>query len=112
VPDQDIEEVGGVFVDFFGRPAYTPIGPARLALATGAPIVVTFSKRVGDQFEAVVNDLIEPDRRAPREEEIVRLTRAWSAQMEAFIAAHPEQWIWFHDRWQTTPQDVARRRVS
>lgn len=33
--DQDTK-VKGVFVDFLGRPAYTPIGASRLALETGA----------------------------------------------------------------------------
>ncbi len=112
VPDQDIERVGGVFIDFLGRPAYTPIGPARLSLATDSPIVVLLSKRVGDRLELIVNDPIEPDRRAPREEEIVRLTRAWSQQVETFIKNHPEQWVWLHDRWQTTPEDVAARMAS
>ena len=112
VPDQDVDAVGGTFVDFLGRPAYTPIGPARLALATGVPIVVILGKRVADRMELIVHDPIEPDRRAPREAEVVRITRAWSEQVEAFIKQHPEQWMWLHDRWQTTPQDVARRQMS
>lgn len=111
VPDQDIEELGGLFVEFMGRPAYTPIGPARLSLATGAPIVVVFARRVdGDRLEVVINDPIEPDRKAPRAQEIARITQAWSAQIEAFIAQHPEQWMWFHDRWKTTPADLEARR--
>ncbi len=112
VPDQDIERVGGTFVEFFGRPAYTPTGPARLALATGAPLLVVLCRRVGDRLEAVINDPIYPDRKAPREAEIVRLTRAWSAQIEEFIRAHPEQWLWFHDRWATTEDTLAARSVS
>ena len=112
VPDQDIEKVGGTFVDFFGRPAYTPTGPARLALATGAPLVVVFCLRVGDRLQSVVNDPIYPDRKAPREAEIVRLTTAWCRQMEAHLRAHPEQWLWFHDRWATTPEKIAARSVA
>ncbi|HLU38835.1 MAG TPA: lysophospholipid acyltransferase family protein [Planctomycetota bacterium] len=112
VPDQDIDEIGGVFVEFLGRPAYTPIGPARLALATGATIVVAFAKRVGDRLEMIVHDPIEPDRGAPRDEEIVRLTRAWSALVEDFVREHPEQWMWLHDRWETVPDEVASRQVA
>lgn len=112
VPDQDIEKVGGTFVDFFGRPAFTPTGPARLALATGAPLVVVFCLRVGDRLQTVVNDPIYPDRKAPREAEIVRLTTAWCQQMEDHLRAHPEQWLWFHDRWATTPEKIAARSVT
>lgn len=109
VPDQDVETVGGTFVDFFGRPAYTPTGPARLALATGAPLVVAFALRVGDRLRSVVNAPIYPDRKAPREAEIVRLTTAWCRQMEDHLRAHPEQWLWFHERWKTTPEKLAAR---
>lgn len=112
VPDQDIKSVGGTFVEFFGRNAYTPTGPARLALATGAPIVCTFAKRVGNRFELIVSDPIQPDRKAPREPEVHRLTKAWSDCMQEFVRAHPEQWMWLHDRWRTTPDDVASRRIE
>lgn len=45
-------------------------------------------------------------------EENARLTRARSDQIEALIQQHPEQWMWIHDRWSTTPADlVARRRA-
>ncbi len=31
--------VSGIYVPFFGRPAHTPVGVAKLAVATGAPIL-------------------------------------------------------------------------
>jgi KDO2-lipid IV(A) lauroyltransferase len=112
VPDQDISKLAGTFVPFFGRPAYTPTGPARLALVTGAPIVCAFCLRVGDKMEVVVEDPILVDPRAPRAEEVIRLTRAWNDRIEAFIRAHPEQWMWLHDRWRTTPSKIKDRRVD
>ncbi len=42
MPDQDVDSLEGVFVNFFGRPAYTPLGPAALSLMTGAPIIPCF----------------------------------------------------------------------
>jgi hypothetical protein len=44
--DQDTD-VDGVFVPFFGRPAYTPSGPAALALKTGAAVIFGFILREG-----------------------------------------------------------------
>ena len=86
--------------------------PARLALATGKPIVCVYALRTGEGFRLVVDDPIYADRKAPREVEIVRLTQAWNTSMETFIRAHPEQWMWLHNRWRTTPAQVAARRVD
>ena len=45
VPDQDVDSVDGVFVDFFGKPAYTPTGPIAIAMLSGAPLLPTFMVR-------------------------------------------------------------------
>ena len=51
VPDQDVKTLSGMFVDFFGKPAYTPVGPARLALAAGGvPILPMFMVREGKRL--------------------------------------------------------------
>lgn len=107
VPDQDIKTVSGVFVDFFGRPAYTPLGPARLALAADAPIMVGVCVRDGDRFAVHFADPIVPRKDRPKGEEVLRLTREWSLRLEQFIRCHPEQWAWFHARWKTTPERLA-----
>ncbi|MEZ5967378.1 MAG: hypothetical protein R3F56_26305 [Planctomycetota bacterium] len=112
VPDQDSARLPGTFVPVFGRPAYTPTGPARLALTTGKPIVCVYALRQGDRFRLLVDDPIHPDRSAPREAEIVRLTQAWSDRMEEVIRAHPEQWMWLHNRWRSTPETLAARRIA
>ena len=109
VPDQDSSRLGGVFVRFFGRPAYTPLGPARLALAARAPILCAFLVRQGDRFVPVVGEPIVPDLSRPRDEEAVRITQAWSDEVEAVVRAYPEQWPWFHERWKTTPEKLIAR---
>lgn len=104
--DQDIPNVKGEFADFFGRPAYTPVAPAFLSLRYGVPIVPLFTCR-----DAVHNHhifagepvTIEPTGDLERD---VRLLTAASAKVtEDFIRKHPEQWVWFHQRWKTT-QDM------
>jgi KDO2-lipid IV(A) lauroyltransferase len=31
------------------------------------------------------------------------MTAAFTAEMESFIRAYPEQWLWIHKRWKTRP---------
>jgi KDO2-lipid IV(A) lauroyltransferase len=110
VPDQDIKNLAGMFVDFLGHRAYTPVGPARLALAADVPMVCIFLLRDADgTLRLRVGDPIHPDTRAPRPAEIERLTRAWTREIEAVIYEHPEQWVWFHERWKSTPESLAAR---
>lgn len=111
VPDQDIKRATGIFVPFFGRPAFTPTGPAALAHATGAPLVTGFSRRTPQGLVLELGGVHRPDPAAPRAREVERLTRAWSADVEARIRRAPEDWVWFHARWRTTPEVLARRRA-
>ena len=45
--DQNASRREGVFVPFFGRPACTRDGPARIAMRTGAPVFPVFIERIG-----------------------------------------------------------------
>jgi len=109
LPDQDIESLKGVFVDFFGRPAYTPVAPVKLALASGAPILPNFLIRVkGDRYKIVLGEVIRPRRDLKREEAVERYTASWMRACEAVIRQYPEQWAWMHDRWKTTPEKFLR----
>jgi KDO2-lipid IV(A) lauroyltransferase len=113
LPDQDITEVDGIFVDFFGRPAHTPVAPARLCLSAGAPLYVVVLAREGERFRLEVAGPWQarpPADAADREAEVRRLTECWSAALERFIRRRPEQWVWMHRRWRNTPERLARRR--
>jgi KDO2-lipid IV(A) lauroyltransferase len=103
VPDQDIKSMTGMFVDWFGRPAWTPIGPARLAYAANVPIWGAFLLRDGGRMKLRGFDPIWPDPTRDKEAEVARMTREWMAQFEAVVRDHPEQWPWYHARWKTQP---------
>lgn len=105
LPDQDIDSLEGVFVDFFGRPAYTPVGPAALSVMTGAPIVPVFIVREGATFRLVIEPPIEPAQAqgADRAQLLTTLTQAWSRVVESYIRRFPDQWVWMHRRWKTQP---------
>lgn len=100
--DQDARR-HGVFVPFLGRPASTALGPARIALATGAPIIMGFAARRADgRHELVVEPPLDPcDPAAPDAAE--RLTALHVARLELWVRARPESWFWLHRRWKTAP---------
>jgi len=110
LPDQDVDVLAGEFLEFFGRPAYTSTGPAALSLASGAPMIPGFLLRRKEGFLVRFAPPIFPSKERPKKEEILRLTRAWSRAVEDTIRNFPEQWAWFHKRWASTPESVARKR--
>ena len=110
-PDQDVAHIAGMFVPFFGKPAWTPTGPAFLACMAKAPLLLCFTRRTANGLRLVCPAPLYPNPDAPREEEIKRLTKAWSDAVEQHIREQPSDWMWFHKRWQTTPERLERRRV-
>jgi len=101
--DQDIPRLDGVFVEFFGRPAYTPTAPVALARASGAGIVPVLITWAGRRHHIHVMPEVELVRTGDKRADTVESTQRWSRVVEAVIRAHPEQWAWFHRRWKTRP---------
>jgi KDO2-lipid IV(A) lauroyltransferase len=109
LPDQDIHRLNGAFVEFFGRPAYTPTGPVALALASRAPILPVYLLREGAGHRVVLGPVIRPERGDSKEEAVVEYTQRWSDVFEDIVRRHPDQWIWMHKRWSTTQAKLMRR---
>jgi Kdo2-lipid IVA lauroyltransferase/acyltransferase len=104
VGDQNVRR-GGVFVDFFGRPASTARGTAIFALRTGCPIFMAVVRREPGlpQRYRVSLDPVEFTPTGDMEEDAVRLTAAHTRHLEAQIRRAPEQYFWQHRRWKTRP---------
>ncbi len=100
----------GVFVDFFGKPACTTPGAARLAMLTGAPVFPVFLVREGesDRHRVEILPAIEMVSTGDRDADIRTNTQRCSDAVEAMIRRYPEQWIWFHKRWKTRPPGEPR----
>jgi Kdo2-lipid IVA lauroyltransferase/acyltransferase len=105
--DQDTK-VQGVFVPFFGRLAFTPRAAADFAIRFGAPVVVGTIHRRGPRPEdghiLTVAEIPFASDPPDREAEVIRLTAACSAALEAAIRRHPAEWVWMHERWKTRPE--------
>jgi KDO2-lipid IV(A) lauroyltransferase len=105
--DQNVDRRKGIPVDLFTRKAYTTFGIARLALAMRAAIVSGFIYRDPERkFHHVLRfgPPVGIDYDAPREEEVVRVTRRCNGELERAIREAPEMWMWFQKRWKTRPE--------
>ncbi len=90
----------GVIVDFFGRPAATPKGPAAFAVKCGSPILPLVCKRLRyDKFRVIMGDLLYPPESGDSEADTRSLTQQYTAWFEDVIRRDPGQWLWTHRRW-------------
>lgn len=112
VADQDVDSVAGVFVNFFGHPAYTPAGPAALAKTTGAPLVPVFIIRKNGRHVLFVEEPVELADTADKEKDLVENTQRWSNVVESYIRRYPEQWVWMHRRWKTKERNINDEKVK
>ncbi len=97
----DQRDDDGEPIPFFGVPAPTTIGPARLALKTGVPLIpVRIERLEGVRFRFTVHPPVEPDPdcRSPRRA-AVDMTVKLNALFEEWIRARPEQWLCVKRRW-------------
>jgi len=102
--DQDTKHVDGVFVDFLGKKAYTPVGPVILAMKTGAAVVPMAIHIKNDNTHFIQIDK-ELDLKLTNDQNYDRIqnTQICSNAIERFIKSHPAQWVWMHQRWKTKP---------
>ena len=109
LPDQDRDNVRGIFVDFFGMQAYTTVAPVKFAITSGAPILPAFMVRMpGNRYKLFLGKVIRPKiENGDRPASIRKYTEAWMQDFEAVIRQYPEQWGWMHGRWKTTSEQVA-----
>jgi KDO2-lipid IV(A) lauroyltransferase len=99
--DQDTK-VDGTWVPFFGRPAFTPLGAAQMALGHDMRVVPAFfERRAGGRHVARFLPALD----LPADP--TGATAVMTGAIEAHIRRHPEQWVWWHRRWRRQPADDA-----
>ncbi len=91
IADRDISG-GGIEVPFFGHPAPLPIGPALVAIESGAPAYVAGVRRVarGRYRGRVIR--LEVSATGTRRERVTAFLVAEAAAFQALIATAPDQW--------------------
>ena len=97
--DRDILGTGLV-MDFFGRPARIPEGPAAIALRKGTPLLpVAVYRLPDDTFQADGYPPIFADATGDRGTDIRRVTGELLRRLEELIRDHPDQWHVPHRIW-------------
>ena len=106
--DRDFNNTG-VPVSFFGKEAYFPRGPMRMAMATGAKVLPAFILRRPDgRYRAVIEEPLEIDRGGgDRDAALKRNLERYVAILERYVRANPEQWYCFYPFW----NDPSREEV-
>jgi Kdo2-lipid IVA lauroyltransferase/acyltransferase len=102
--DQDIRKARGIFVDFFGIPAYTPTFVSELSYKTKAPMVPCLAVRRKDRTHVIkIYPEIAPRAGETKEDYVRRSQQEYATLLEKTLRHHPTQWVWFHKRWKTRP---------
>ncbi|NLE99897.1 MAG: lysophospholipid acyltransferase family protein [Anaerolineales bacterium] len=88
------------WVEFFGQPAELPLGPVRLALMTGATVIVGSCYYHEDGIYRVRADgPVEMVRTGRKRHDIMASARRLAAVLEEHVRAYPDQWLMFHRVW-------------
>jgi KDO2-lipid IV(A) lauroyltransferase len=103
--DTNMTPPQGVFVDFFGLPACTASGMARVALRSGAAVVPAFTiwdrelRRYRVRFDPALQLTCTGDDEA----DAISNTAMFNRVIQDYVTRYPEQWLWVHRRWKTRP---------
>ena len=106
LPDVNVLPRDGVFVPFFGTLACTTSGVALMAMRTNAiivPMCSVWNKETG-KYEVFYGKFIEVAKTGDRHRDVRETTAAFTLEMEKFIRAYPDQWLWIHKRWKVRPE--------
>lgn len=96
LPDQAPRHADGVWVDFFGRPAFTMTLVGRLQHATNAEVVLFYGERLkhGQGYRVCIDPLpqpLSPDNAAA--------ARQINAAIEGLVRRCPAQYYWSYNRY-------------
>ena len=103
--DTNMTPPQGVFIDYFGVPACTASGLARVAMRTDAAVLPGFLTWREDEQKYVLEfgKRLPVARTGDDEADIIINTQICTTAIEEWVERYPEQWLWVHRRWKTRP---------
>ena len=107
--DTNMTPPQGVFVPFFGLPACTASGLAKVALRTDAAVIPGFLLWDQEQQRYILRfgPRLTLTRTGDAEADVLANTARFTATIEEYVRQYPEQWLWMHRRWKTRPAGEA-----
>ena len=103
--DQDAGP-GGAFIDFLGKTASTPMGPAVFSRKFNAPVVPAFIIRKPDgKHKVLVGEIMRYEDHGDTDKDLYDYTVRMTRILEQIIRENPTQWLWFQKRWNTPPEN-------
>jgi KDO2-lipid IV(A) lauroyltransferase len=107
--DQNAKRSEAIFVPFFGEPAATSSGLARLVAISGVPVVPIFLVRQADRrsHRIEIFDEIELQRTDDPGADMEVNTGRFTHAIEEIVRRYPEQFLWTHRRYRTRPRGSA-----
>lgn len=100
IRDKSLSRASGVEVEFFGKKAYFPRGPAVLAYWTNAIILPGFTIRGKDNKYTLFFERPIPIERYEDKEKFVTVnTQKIAKVIEKYVSLYPEQWCVFEEIW-------------
>ncbi len=103
--DTNMTPPQGVFVPYFGVEACTASGLARVALKTDAAVLPGFLLWDESKAKYVLRfgECMKMARTEDAAADVLENTARFTATIERYVRANPEQWLWMHRRWKTRP---------
>ena len=96
---------GGAFIDFLGKTASTPMGPAVFSKRFNAPVLPAFILRQPDgRHKVMIGEAMHFVDSGDADKDLFDFTVKMTRILERVILDNPTQWLWFQKRWNTPPE--------
>ncbi len=90
----------GVFTQFFGQPVQTNPLLAKLARQFNCEVYPARCIRLPDnRYRLEIGEALELPRDEKGRLDVTATAQLLNDQVEAWVREYPEQWLWYHDRW-------------
>ncbi len=104
--DQDAG-ADGVVVNFFGRRASTPKGPAAFVAKTGATICAGFTIRDSNGHNTLyMQDAFKPELTGDTDADVANITQSYTDLLETYCRRYPDHYYWMHRRFRSTHPEL------
>ena len=106
--DTDSHRVKSEFIEWFGKPAFTPVGQTILGLKAKTVFLPMACVRIEDNhYHIIIRPIIDIPLTGDITIDTIEITTACVRELEQIINQYKSQWIWLHDRWHTKQEKTS-----